>query len=316
MPQHSADVAMDAAVAGAVVTPGNHDGVHLGHRALLRRASERAAPEGLEVIVLTFDPHPAMLLAPERAPTPLTTLPRRVALLKALGADRVVVRTFDRTFAAQSPEAFMRDVLVADLGTRAVVVGPDFRFGRGREGDEDTLRRYGAQRGFDVHAVPPVTVDGARVSSTRIRRHLDAGDVGLAASLLGRVHDVAGTVVEGDRRGRALGFPTANLDCEPVLIPADGVYAVVARPEGGPLLHGVANLGVRPTFDAGRSVEVHLFDFDGDLYGQTVRVGFVARLRGERKFDGLEALVAQIGADAEVGRARLAEADEGSWRWI
>ena len=291
---------------GAVVTPGNHDGVHLGHRALLDAAREMGARDGFAVTVLTFDPHPAHVLAPSRAPALLTTLARRTELLRALGADRVEVLRFDRARAAQAPEAFVDEVLAGKLGARGVVVGPDFRFGRGATGDVDMLRALGESRGFGVRVVEPVRLDGAVISSTRIRAALGDGDVEAAARLLGRVHDVDAQIVEGDRRGRTIGFPTANLRCDPVLLPADGVYAVVARLHGeAELLRGVANLGVRPTVGAGRSIEVHLFDFDRDVYGKRIRVGFVHRLRAEKKFDGLDALKAQIATDAAEARRAL-----------
>jgi len=295
----------------SVVAPGNYDGVHLGHRALLD-AARALAGDAARVVVLTFDPHPAQLLAPERAPSLLTTITRRVELLGALGADHVEVATFDHAFAAQSANEFIDDVLRRRLNARGVVCGPDFRFAKGREGSIGTLR----DAGLDVRTVDAVRIDGAVVSSTRIRGALRDGAVEEAATLLGRVHDVAGEVIEGDRRGRTIGFPTANLACEPALLPADGVYSVVARTERGALLRGVANLGVRPTVEAGRSVEAHFFDFDGDLYGQTLRVGFVTRLRGEEKFDGLDALVAQIRADAARARSELDAADEERWRWV
>lgn len=298
----------------SVVAPGNYDGVHAGHRALIQAARELAG-DGVGVTVMTFNPHPAVLLAPERAPALLTTIERRIELLRGAGADRVEVATFDEAFAAQSPDEFVED-LVGRLGARGVVVGPDFRFGKGRAGDIEVLRSAGASMGFAVRVVDPVLRGGEVVSSTRIRRCLREGRVEDATELLGRVHDSSGVVVEGDRRGRTIGFPTANLACDPVLLPADGVYAVVGRAPGGELLTGVANLGVRPTFAAGRSVEVHLFDFDGDLYGRTLRVGFVGRLRGEQKFDGLDALKAQIASDAERARRLLAAADREAWRWI
>jgi riboflavin kinase/FMN adenylyltransferase len=295
-----------------VVTPGNHDGVHRGHRALVDRARTMAGPLGAEVAALIFDPHPSAVLAPERAPALLTTVPRRRELLREAGADQVAVQAFDRAFAALSPETFVDRVLVEGLGARGVVVGPDFRFGQRRAGDVARLAALGAERGFEVAVVPPVLDEGERISSSRVRQAVAAGEVEAAARWLTRFHEVTGTVVEGHRRGRQIGFPTANLQVDPTLLPADGVYAVAARRLGGgpaePLWEGVANLGVRPTFEAGRSVEVHLLDVpaDLDLYGASLRVGFVARLRGERRFDGLDALLAQIQQDVGRGREVLA----------
>ncbi len=300
-----------------MVTLGNYDGVHLGHRALLSAARARADRDGLIVTAVTFDPHPSVVLAPDRAPPLLTTIERRSDLLRGLGADEVTVLRFDRELASTSPEGFVDSVLVSRLATRSVVVGPDFRFGRGRAGDTAMLRELGGARGFDVVAVEPFTLDGEVVSSTRVRAALREGDVHLAARMLGRVHNVEGRIVRGDGRGRSIGVPTANLDCEPVLLPKDGVYAVAARVRGeSEPLRGVANLGVRPTFAAGRSVEVHLFDLDRDLYDARLRVGFVERLRGEQKFDGIESLKAQIARDAERAREILAKAPEETWRWI
>ncbi len=304
---------------GTVVTPGNHDGVHLGHRALVRAARARAEERGLRAVAMFFDPHPSRVLAPDRAPPRLTTVERRRELLVGAGADEAVAWPFDLAFASLAPEAFVRDVLVDRLGARGVVVGPDFRFGQGRTGDLALLRALGGAHAFEVTVVEPVTVGGERVSSTAIRERLTAGDAEGAAALLGRVHDVDGTVVEGDRRGRAIGFPTANLDCDPVMLPADGVYAVVARRldvSHAPRLAGVANLGIRPTFDAGRSVEVHLFDFDEDVYRARMRVGFVTRIRREERFEGLDALKAQIARDAARAREALSATDEELLRWV
>jgi len=271
--------------------------------------------EGLEVVAMTFDPHPATVLAPERAPALLTTIERRRELLAGAGADRVDVVRFDRTFASLSAEEFVETRLAGALRARGVVVGPDFRFGRGRAGDTETLRVLGRAHGFEVITVEPVLLDGEVVSSTRVRAMLTAGDVRAAARLLGRMHDVDGRVVRGDGRGRSIGVPTANLDCDPVLLPKDGVYAVVMK-VGSDLLPGVANLGVRPTFAAGRSVEVHLLDVDRDLYDARVRVAFVERLRGEQRFDGVEALKAQIARDVSAARAIFAQESRETWRWI
>jgi len=311
--------AREASAAPPCVVPGNHDGVHRGHRALLDAARAFAQPRGLRVVALTFDPHPLRLLAPERAPASLTSMTRRVKLLREAGCDDVHVARFDAAFAAQSPERFVDDVLVRDLAARGVVLGPDFRFGAKRAGDRALLEELGRARDLTVVPVAPLCDEGGAISSSRIRALLREGDVTQAAALLGRVHDVEGVVVRGDQRGRTLGFPTANMRPEDVLLPADGVYAVVARrldvPDA-PCLGGVANLGVRPTVGAGRSVEVHLFDWHGDLYDAPLRVGFVARLREERRFAGLDALVAQIRHDADDARARVQGREQEYGRWL
>ncbi|MCB9629208.1 MAG: bifunctional riboflavin kinase/FAD synthetase [Sandaracinaceae bacterium] len=302
-----------------VVTPGNHDGVHLGHRALISTARDLAARSGLATMGMCFDPHPTSVLAPDRAPVLLTPMARRVELMRGAGCDEVAVLTFDRDFAQTSPELFVQRVLVERCRARAVVVGPDFHFGSKRAGNVETLRDLGRQHGFTVTVVRPVLFEGAPVSSTRVRRLLaEEGDVASVARMLTRVHDVDGVVVRGDQRGRTIGFHTANLQLADVQLPADGVYAVVVSVVGGDgtRLQGVANLGQRPTFEAGRSVEVHLLDFEGDLYGKTLRVGFVARVRPEQKFDGVEALVRQINQDCVRARALLAVAEEELLRWI
>ncbi len=305
--------------APSVVTPGNHDGVHLGHRALVDAAKRRADAHGLKTLALCFDPHPTSILAPERSPVLLTQMDRRVEILKGAGCDDVAVLPFNAEFAKTAPEVFVEEVLVAVCNAKGVVIGPDFHFGRARAGNVDTLRSLGAETGFEVDVVEPVMFKGEPVSSTRIRRVLaNDGNVEDVASMLTRVHDVVGKVVEGDRRGRQIGFPTANLDVEPVQLPDDGVYSVVVRPleKTVPLLRGIANLGMRPTFAAGRSVEVHLFDFDGDLYGTDLRVGFVSRIRGEKIFDGVTQLKAQIERDCLQARQDVAEVDQELLRWM
>lgn len=293
--------------------------MHRGHRALVDAAVAHARPLGLRVVALTFDPHPLHLLAKERAPARLTTNARRIELLRGAGCDDVHVATFDAAFAAQSPEAFIDEVLVHTLAARAVVLGPDFRFGAKRAGDLALLQRLAQARDFEVLPVAPLCEGGVPISSSRVRSALLDGDVASATALLGRVHDVDGEVILGDQRGRTLGFPTANLRPSEVLLPADGVYAVVARrlaDASAPVLGGVANLGVRPTVGAGRSVEVHLFDWSGDLYGVQLRVGFVARLREERRFGGLDALTAQIAKDAAEARANVAGREQELGRWL
>ncbi len=309
--------------APAVVTPGNYDGVHLGHRALVgeaRRVAEREQP-ALQVVAMTFDPHPAHFVNPERAPPLLTTPAKRAELLREAGADRVEIVPFDDAFCALEPTAFVHDVLVGRLSARAVVVGEDFRFGAQRAGDVSLLEKLGEPYRLKVITVPAVTLDGQLVSSSQVRAALAAGDVVLAARMLTRVHDVERRVVRGDQRGRTIGFPTANLELQGMMPPADGVYAVVVRildadglPDG--MLWGVANLGVRPTVRAGRSMEVHILDFDGDLYERRLRVGFVARLRGEQKFPGLDALKAQIAKDVDAGRVALAACDARLLSWM
>jgi len=286
---------------------GNFDGVHVGHRALANRALELAKAPRRESAVLFFDPHPQEFFRPDNAPGRLTTVARREQLLRAHGVDQVIVASFDHDFAAQSPAAFFERVLIQRAHAQEIVVGPDFAFGQGRRGTTDTLRELGKSRGIGVHVIDPVLDGQVRISSTLIRDHLHSGRVEAATRLLGRPHDVDGLVVKGDQRGRQIGFPTANLSPEPVLLPRDGVYAVWAQAEGWSApREGVANLGVRPTFDAGRSLEVHLLDFEGDLYGETVRVAFMQRLRDEQRFDGIEALKAQLHRDCEAGRAILA----------
>lgn len=304
----------------SVVTPGNHDGVHLGHRALIDAAKRTAEAQGWETLAMCFDPHPTAVLAPKRAPLLITSMERRIEILKGAGCDDVVVLPFDTEFAKTTPGRFVERVLLDACHAKAVVVGPDFHFGHKRAGNAETLRRWGDREGFTVELVEPVMFKGESVSSTRIRRILsEDGNVEDAALMMTRLHEISGRVIPGDRRGRKIGFPTANLDVEMLQLPKDGVYAVVARmveDAASPLLHGVANLGDRPTFDAGRSVEVHLLGFDGELYGRRMRIGFVARLRGEMKFDGLEALRRQITRDCDRAENALQHASAELARWI
>lgn len=308
-------VTVTSVAVASVVVPGNHDGVHVGHRALLALARSMADARGARVVALTFDPHPLAVLLPERAPTPLTTIERRVELLRGAGADRVEVARFDAAYAKESAEGWVKKRLLDALGAVAIVIGPDYRFGAGRKGTPDLLRSLG----LEVASAPSVSVHGERASSTRVRDALGLGDVVLARELLDRVHEVDGEVVEGDRRGRTIGFPTANLRADPVLTPRDGVYAVVARVVGPAreerLLRGMANLGTRPTFGAGRSIEAHFFDFDGDLYGRRLRLGFVARLRDEQKFAGIDALTLQLRADRAAAEKILGPTDP-RWSWL
>ncbi|HUS62104.1 MAG TPA: bifunctional riboflavin kinase/FAD synthetase [Acidimicrobiales bacterium] len=297
---------------GTVVTIGAYDGLHLGHRALIADVCRLASERGCESAVVTFDRHPASVVRPESAPPVLTDLDQKLELLASTGIDRVVVVRFDLARAAEPAEDFVDEVLVGALGTRAVVVGHDFHFGQGRQGNVELLMRMGARLGFDVLGIRLIG-DGSDevVSSTRIRALLGAGDVATAARLLGRAHEVRGTVVVGDRRGRELGFPTANVAVpDDVCLPADGIYAGwYVRPDGRP--HRAAiSVGRRPTFyaDADRSLmEAHVLDFDDDLYGEAAGVRFVARLRAEERFASVEALIAQMSRDIDQTRVALTD---------
>jgi riboflavin kinase/FMN adenylyltransferase len=293
--------------ASPAVAIGNFDGVHLGHQALVRAAVEDARAADGTAMVLTFDPHPARVVAPERAPRTLLTIEQRAELLAELGIDVVAVLGFDQAVAALSPEEFASLVLVRGLGAKVVVVGERFRFGRGRAGDVALLARLGTESGFRVHALPVVLWDGQPVSSSRIREALALGDVVLATQLLGRPFFVDGHVVKGDGRGRQLGVPTANLETRNECLPANGVYAAWARiAKQGEPWPAVVNLGRRPTFEGkGGSLEAHLLGFDGDLYGSLLRLAFVRRLRDERRFAGAAELVEQIRRDIEDARAIL-----------
>lgn len=300
---------------GSAVTIGAYDGVHLGHRRVIAHLREVAAVEHLATAVVTFDRHPAVVVRPESAPLLLCDLPQKLELLATTGVDYAVVVRFDQQRAAESAATFVDELLVGCLGARLVVVGADFHFGKGREGDVPFLRRAGEENGFRVEGVELVGVDGApaseqeRVSSTRIRHCLRGGDLAEASALLGRPHEVRGRVADGDHRGRELGFPTANVSVPgDILLPADGIYAGwYERPDGS--RHPAAiSLGRRPTFydEAHASLlEAHLLQFTGDLYGEEARVQFVARLRGEERFASPEALVAQMGVDCAAAQRVL-----------
>jgi riboflavin kinase/FMN adenylyltransferase len=291
--------------ASLAVAVGNFDGVHLGHRAVIRRLRAEADRLGVPAAVYTFDPAPTAVLAPERHQPRLLPLSERVQRLHDAGVDVVVVEPFTRAWAGHPAEWFVDVVLQARLRARALVVGHDFRFGSGRAGDAALVRQRAPS--LAVHVVDAVQQEGAPVSSSRVRQQVSNGAVEAAARLLGRPHLLSGTVVHGDKRGRTLGFPTANLLPETELLPSDGVYAVRAGVDDAePSLPAVMNIGVRPTVDGSRrSVEVHLLDRAEELYGHTLRVEVVARLREERRFEGLDALVAQIRADVDAARGRL-----------
>ncbi|MGE0489291.1 MAG: bifunctional riboflavin kinase/FAD synthetase [Vulcanimicrobiota bacterium] len=284
---------------GTTLALGFFDGFHRGHQAIVAEAIRRGP-----ATVFTFRNHPASMLDSRRCPPLLTTFPERVALLEQFGAE-VVYRDFDRAFSQVSPEAFASEVLAQLLGARRVVVGENYRFGHKAAGDAALLAKLGDELGFEVTVVTPVK-DGDWISSTRVRALVEAGELAMAGELLGRPYFLTSTVERGDQRGRQLGFPTANLPLpEEKVIPQRGVYAVTVTHRQAQF-GGVANLGIRPTFDGTRPLlEVHLLDFDGDLYDQDLTVDFVKRLRPEQKFPGIEALVAQIQTDVNQARAVL-----------
>lgn len=287
----------------AAVAIGNFDGVHLGHRALIARAKQLAEAHGARTVVLTFDPHPAMVFAPATAPKQLSSLARRIELLGEAGADMVVVEPFTRELANCAPSAFIEDVVLRSLRATAVVVGYDFSYGAQRAGSTEELRAQGDRAGVEVEVVPAFECAGEVASSTRIRGHLREGDLVAAERLLGRRWDVDGVVVHGAARGRTIGVPTANIAPHSDLPISGGIYAVTLRVDGAEL-PAVASLGTNPTFVEGgaQTLEVHVLDWDGDLYDREVRTTFVARLRDEAKYASVDALVAQIRADIAAAR--------------
>jgi riboflavin kinase/FMN adenylyltransferase len=290
-----------------VLTLGNFDGVHAGHQAIIRRAVGEAETLGGQAVVLTFEPHPIAVLAPDRAPPLLQPLRDRLVLLREHGVAVTVLQRFTRTFAGLPPEEFVEEFLVRHLDLAHVVVGHNVSFGRGRAGSVETLAELGRRHGFAVDVVGPVAVDGEAVSSTTLRRVLREGDMRRAHRMLGRAFAMRGRVITGEQRGRTLGFPTANLYLRPRLVlPPDGVYAVTV-PLDGRRVPGVLNVGVRPTFgERRRTVEVHLLDWSGDLYRRWLVVEVMERLRGEQAFAGPDALRAAIAADVARARTVLA----------
>ncbi|MEA3038203.1 MAG: riboflavin kinase / adenylyltransferase [Sphingomonadales bacterium] len=293
--------AVPAALRGGIVALGNFDGFHKGHQAVVGRAVALARAERRPALVATFDPHPMRFFRPDSPWFRLTTMDQRARLAEAAGIDGFYVFRFDADFAAASPEAFVTDWLGDRLGAAGVVTGEDFTFGRARAGDVGLLARL-----IRAEVVPPVSDGGAPVSSTRIREALRAGDCETATRLLTRPFTIDGVVEHGDKRGRAIGYPTANLSLDRYLRPRFGVYAVHGRLPDGRRLDGAANLGIRPTFQPPKELfEPYFFDFDGDLYGQTIAVELVSFLRPEAKFESLDALTAQMAKDCEEARRRL-----------
>lgn len=295
--------------AGRALALGTFDGVHLGHRRVIGSALERARARGLVAAVVTFDPHPLEVLRPDRPPRLLTTIERKIELVSALGLDELVAIPFTEERSRQSAEEFCDQVLVATLGARSVSVGANFHFGHGAAGDATLLR---SRPEFDTEVVELVAQDGESISSSRIRSLVDAGDVAGAALLLGAPYALAGRVVEGDRRGRELGMPTANLDVpEQQLLPAPGIYAATATGERIETeLPAAVSIGVRPTFESAGDlrVEAHLIGFEGDLYGRALTIAFLDRLRDEVRFDSAGELVEQMKKDVADAHAVAAKA--------
>jgi riboflavin kinase/FMN adenylyltransferase len=292
---------------GAIVALGNFDGFHLGHQAVVGRAVQRGAHERRTVIVATFDPHPVRHFRPDTPPFRLTTLDQRERLFAHAGADAMLVFKFGQELASTTAEDFVGRLLTGQLGAAGVVTGEDFTFGKGRGGNATVLRKLGAKHGIEAETVAPVLLDGKRISSGWVREALQAGDPGTAVRLLTRPFAIEGAVVHGDKRGRELGWPTANVELGNYLRPAYGVYAVRVTLDDGSEHDGVASLGIRPTFDPPRELlEAALFDFDGDLYGRTIEVALHHYLRPEAKFDSVETLKAQMDADAARARELLA----------
>lgn len=298
---------------GAAIAIGNFDGVHLGHRAVIGEAGRIARADGIPWGVLTLEPHPRSVFKPDTAPYRLTPFRYKARIIEEIGPEALIVIHFDRTFSLVSARDFVRQVLVEGAGAQHVVCGHDFAFGHGREGNSELLLQLGGEYGFGFTCVREIRdAEGEPYSSTRIREHLKKGDPAAAAQVLGRPFEIEGTVTEGDQRGRTIGYPTANLDLDEYIQPARGVYAVKAGiVEGARTVwfDGVANLGQRPTFcDSRTMLEVHLFDFQGDLYGKNLRVAFIDYLRAEKRFDGIDGLRAQIAEDDTRARQILISA--------
>lgn len=307
IPRLSASDPMPEHLRGAVLALGNFDGYHLGHQAVAGEAIAQAKAAGRPAIIATFDPHPVRYFVPDAAPFRLTSLDQRQRLFADAGADAMLVFNFDASLAATTAEDFIIKLLVERLGVSAVVTGEDFTFGKGRGGNVGVLRDVGATLGLTCTAMGPVSDEGGVISSSRIREALLEGDCATANRLLTRPFAVEGVVQHGDKNGRLLGFPTANIDMGNYLRPRYGIYAVRGRLADGRVLDGAANLGIRPSFDPPKELlEPHFFDFAEDLYGQNIEVEFHAFIRGEAKFDSMDVLMAQMTKDCEVARAILA----------
>ena len=294
----------------SVLTLGNFDGIHLGHQELVRMVIRRAREISGRSMVVTFRPHPLKVLAPEKCPPLISIYEEKIRLFEKLGIDVLVKIPFSLHFAEMTPREFVKGVLCDTLGAKDIFVGYNYRFGKGREGTTQTLKQMGREFGFNVHEVEQISLHGEVISSTKIRQFLHAGEVEHAARLLGRPYAITGIVIKGDSRGKTLGFPTANIASKHTIVPANGVYAVklLAREQ---CYDGIVNIGIRPTFETGsRAIEVHVFNFNEDLYGEEITLFFIRKIRQERKFDTAEALIDQIGKDIRTAKAILSESPE------
>lgn len=306
IPRLSARDPIPDALRGAIVALGNFDGFHLGHQAVAGEAIAQARAACRPAIIATFDPHPVRYFVPDASPFRLTSLDQRQRLFEAAGADAMLVFDFDASLAATTAEDFISELLVERLGISTVVTGEDFTFGKGRGGNIDVLREVGAARSLGCTAMGPVSDGEGVISSSRIREALQVGDCPAANRLLTRPFAVEGIVQHGDKNGRLLGFPTANIDMGNYLRPRYGIYAVRGRLPDGRVLSGAANLGIRPSFDPPKELlEPYFFDFAEDLYGRNIEVEFHAFIRAEAKFDDMDALRAQMGKDCDEARAIL-----------
>jgi riboflavin kinase/FMN adenylyltransferase len=298
---------------GCVATIGNFDGVHLGHQAVLGQVAEKALDLKLPATVVTFEPHPQEYFSPHQAPPRLTRFREKIQALRRYAVDRVVVLRFDQHLASMAAEDFVQALLIEGLAVRYLVIGDDFRFGRRRQGDFAMLQAAGGQHGFQVVNMHTFYIDGERVSSTRLREALGRGDLATAEKLLGRPYRMCGRVAHGDKRGRSIGFPTANIYVHRRKTPLSGVFAVEVYGLEAEPIPGVANLGTRPTVDGTRTLlEVHLFDFNQDIYGRHVHVNFLHKLRDEQRFASFASLKCQIERDASEARAFFERTYESS----
>jgi riboflavin kinase / FMN adenylyltransferase len=294
-------------VSGTVATMGNFDGIHLGHQTLVRNTVEESQRLGYPSTVLTFEPHPLKVLAPERAPSLILSYEDKMALLQSLGVDIVVAQRFDLQFASIAADEFVCRFLVDRLKIKKLWVGRDLRFGQGRKGGTDNLLRLAPGAGFEVGVLDPILLDGIRISSSRIRQLVEEGRVDEVRPMLGRYHFVSGRIVRGHRRGQKLGFPTANIATETEVVPLNGIYATLIQVKNKQWL-SVSSIGVNPTFgDGPRTVESFILDFDGDIYGERVKLAFVQRIRDEKKFVLVKDLIGQMDEDVKRAKALFKE---------